>query len=624
MLKRLKYLAAIFAIAVLLFEVNRVVFLIYYNDMAVGCSGSELFKAILYGLKLDVITAGYITILPLLATMVAIWLPVGERGCRIWSRVMMWYYAIITTLVAVIETADIGMFGDWQSRIDAQIMIYSPKEMMASVSLMNGISALLYIGVTLIVALYLFRYATRRWFHPQFNPTSPIKSLKPLHVRLTSTLVMLFVAASLFVVIRGGLSTATANVSKAYFSPKMFLNQLAVNPVFSFLSTLFDGDNLDEYNFYSEDEAIVVFEEAMTNDCNAEEVREDWLRVERPNVVLIILEGMGRTITDATDGGEAVAPNLLRLREEGIWFENLYASSFRTDRGTVAILSGFPAQPKMSIMKYPNRAAKLPGIARSLRDEGYATRFIYGGDANFTNTRAYLFATGFNEVADEREVSFGGHSSKWGAADNAVFAWAESAILSRMDGVTPTFDVILTLSSHEPFEVPYRRLSNDMLNAFAFTDDAVGTFVERLRQSKHWDNTLVVIIPDHGYPYPSTVGNNSPERHHIPMLWVGGAIREPMVIHDHIAQTDLAATLLSQLNIEHDDYVFSRDIASSRSSRFGYWTFNNGFGIIDSLGTTIYDHTSGMLLRDDCDTAHLRLRRGKAMLQRTFMEIKRL
>ena len=100
-------------------------------------------------------------------------------------------------------------------------------------------------------------------------------------------------------------------------------------------------------------------------------------------------------------------------------------------------------------------------------------------------------------------------------------------------------------------------------------------------------------------------------------------MNEAMEITDYISQTDLAATLLSQLGIDHSDFIFSRDLASTAYSRFGYWTFNNGFGIIDSRGTTLYDHTGGMLMRND-DNDTLRLRNGKAILQRTFMEIKAL
>ncbi len=623
MFKRLKYLIAVFVIAVLLFQVNRLVFLAYNHALAANCSFGELGMAILHGFKLDFITAGYFTVLPLLATIVTIWLPVSERGARIWHRIMVCYFAVMMLLVALIETADIGMFEEWQTRIDAQVMIYSPKEMLASVSLTNGIIGFLYFAATMTLGVLMYHWATRRWFDPKFELKNRFfKSLKVNYIRPLSTLMMVLVAAVLFVVVRGGLTTATANISKAYFSPNMFLNQVAVNPFFSFFSTLIEGEDINEYNFYDDSEAEVIFYEAMHRDCQEDATSEKWLKHERPNVIILITESLGRAVTDGFEGNTAVTPNINRLRGEGIWFENCYASSFRTDRGTVAILSGFPAQPKMSIMAHANKAAKLTGLARSMRDVGYETRFIYGGDANFTNTRAYLFGVGFNEVADEREVNFGGHRSKWGSADDAVLNWASDAIISRMNSGKPTLDVILTLSSHEPFEVPYNCLKDKKLNAYAFTDREVGAFVERLRSSEHWDNTLVVIISDHGRPSESS-SNSSPERHHIPMLWVGGAVNEAMEITDYISQTDLAATLLAQLGIDHSDFIFSRDISSSATSRFGYWTFNNGFGVIDSCGVSIYDHTMRMALQNDNNDT-IRLRNGKAILQRTFMEIKRM
>ena len=623
MLKRLKYLIAVFVIAVLIFQINRLIFLGYNHALTTNCSLGELCMAILHGFKLDFITAGYFTALPLLATIVTIWLPVSERGVRIWHRIMVCYFVAMMAIVALIETADIGMFEEWQTRIDAQVMIYSPKEMLASVSLTNGIIGFLYFATTIASGVWMFHWATRRWFDPKFELKNTLfKSLKSKHIRPLSTLMMVLVAAVLFVVMRGGLTTATANISKAYFSSNLFLNQVAVNPFFSFFSTLIEGEDFNEYNFYDESEAEAIFHEAMHNACYEDATSDMWLRHERPNVVIIITESLGRTVTDGFEGNTAVTPNINRLRGEGIWFENCYASSFRTDRGTVAILSGFPAQPKMSIMAHPNKIAKLTGIAQSMRNVGYETRFIYGGDANFTNTRAYLYNVGFNEVVDEREVNFGGHRSKWGSADDAVLNWASDAIISRMNSGNPTLDVILTLSSHEPFEVPYNGLNDKKLNAYAFTDREVGAFVERLRSSEHWDNTLVVIISDHGRPSESE-SCSSPERHHIPMLWVGGAVNEAMEITDYMSQTDLAATLLAQLGIDHSDFIFSRDISSPDTSRFGYWTFNNGFGIIDSCGVSIYDHTMRTVIQNDNNDT-TRLRNGKAILQRTFMEINRM
>lgn len=608
------FVVAIFAATMLLSSLNRVVFILYNRALCEGCSLADFGLALLHGLKLDMSVAGYVTVVPLLISLATIWIGDNKSIINVLRRIVMLYFCAVTLLFACVQCADIGMFGEWQSRIDSQIFIYSPREMMASLSAVHVIVAIAYISATLIVGLYLYRLAVRRWFAPT--------ETEFIAARIVTTSVMLIVAGLLFVAIRGGLTTATANVSKAYFSSNMFLNQTAVNPLFSLLDSLLSEECFDEYQFSSEEEAKAVLNEIMHND---DRLMDRWLRTERPNIILLIVEGMGRTITDTKIGGESVTPNIERLREDGIWFENLYASSFRTDRGTVATLSGFPAQPKMSIMKYPKRASHLAGIASSLADAGYATRFFYGGDANFTNTRAYLYATGYHEVIDESSLSLDGHRSKWGYADDVVLAAAADAILEQMDRGEQCFNTILTLSSHEPFEVPYTRLEDKTLNAFAFTDMVVGEFVERMRSSEHWNNTLIIIIPDHGYPYPSSISSHSAERHHIPMLWLGGAVTKGRNIESYAAQTDLAATLLAQLSLPHDNFPFSRNIASDKATHFGYWAFNNGFGIADSEGVTIYDcDNAETIVSTTAEKEQEHLRCGKALLQSTFYVIESL
>lgn len=623
MLKRLKFIVATFVAALVLFAANRVVFMLYNHTSAAGCSTWELMQTLVYGLKLDSTTAGYITAIPLLVSLATVWLPRGVRIERLLTRILNIYFALIAIVIAIIQTADIGMFEAWQTRIDSQIFLYTPEEMLASVSLVNGIVAALYIIATVTIAIWLFGGVVRRWFIPTIQPRED-----SITRRVATTLGMLLLAGTLFVVIRGGVTTATANVSKAYFSPKMFLNQTAVNPIFSLLSSMSSTNDFEGYTFMDDAECEELFSRVVMGDIAETHptdgaTRDVWLTHKRPNIVLIIVEGMGRTITDAEEAGKAVTPSLNALKGDGVWFENLYASSFRTDRGTVATLSGFPAQPKISVMKYPTKAAQLPSIARSLANEGYATHFWYGGDANFTNTRAYLYATGFDDVTDQELLPNAGHLSKWGIADDTVIEHIADVILARNSDNEPTLDVVLTLSSHEPFEVPYSRLDNPMLNAFAFTDSVIGNFVERVRSSDKWQNTLIIIIPDHGYPYPATIGNNTPQRHHIPMLWIGGAARSGIVVDKYASQTDLAATLLAQMEIRHDDFLFSRDIARSTTPEFGYWSFNDGFGVIDSLGVTIYDHSTGTTLGTAAPNDTMRLIRGETMLQKTFIELKR-
>ena len=621
MWRRLGFIVATFAIALLLSIVNRGVFILYNYELAADYSVGELLLCFLHGLKLDASIAGYITALPVISTIVTLWQPEGWRSDRAWRRLHLAYFAVVVTLVALLETADIGAFGAWQSRIDAQVLIYSPKEMMASLTVGNAIGALCYVAATVAGGVWLYRRAVERWFMPQLT-----EEKMPRMVQLINTMILVLVAGVVFLVIRGGVTTATANVSKAHFSSDMQLNQIAVNPIFSFMESATAGDDFEQYDFFERAEAERLFAEVLTAEGGEMTALDGvWLNNRRPNIVLVIMEGYGRTMTDAYEGDQPVAPRINALKSEGIWFDRLYASSFRTDRGTVATLSGFPGQPIMSIMKLPNKASRLPGIAQSLYDEGYATRFIYGGDANFTNTRAYLYATGFQEIVDDSTLKLDGHRSKWGYADDALLDYASEAILSRIEAQEqPTFDVILTLSSHEPYEVPYERLNDARLNSFAFTDEAIGNFVDRLRSSEQWEDMLVILLPDHGTPYPANIGNNTPLRHHIPMLWLGGAVEQSFVVEECMAQTDLAATLLAQLGVTHDDFTFSRNIASPEASHFGYWAFNNGFGIIDSRGTTIYDCTTEQVVVSENDADNHRLNRGKAFLQKTFIEIREM
>jgi len=618
----IKFILETFVISLLLSVVNRIVFIIYYRELLSEFSMSELLQAFVHGFQLDSSIAAYMIAIPLLSCIACIWIPVNKRSSKIWQWGMTSYFALMTILVSVIETADIGMFGAWLSRIDSQIFIYTPQEMMASVSMTDFIAAAVYVSVTVSLAVWLYSKSIRRCFCPESG--SECDSWK---VRSARTFIMIIICGLTFLVIRGGVTTATANVSKAFFSNKLLLNQVAVNPVFSLMESTLESQtkNMDQYAWFSEEEADAIFREALSSaNPYPEENRPQWLNTARPDIVLVVMEGMGRTMTDIYEGDTPVAPEINRLKNEGLWFDRFYSSSFRTDRGNVAIFSGFPGQPNMSIMKQTNKAAKLPGLPLVLKNEGYMTRFTYGGDSNFTNTRAYMYSCGFEEVVDETGMNLEGHRSKWGYADDIVLDFAADEIIKRIKAEDkPVFDAILTLSSHEPFEVPYERLHTPLLNSFAFTDEQIGRFVEKLRATEEWENMLVILVPDHSTPYPTSIGNSSPERHHLPMLWLGGAVNQNMVIDEYMSQTDIAATLLGQMGISHDEFIFSRDITSCKTSRFGYWTYNNGFGIIDENGASIYDCSTERIIRNDGEDS-LRLQYGKAILQKTFMEIRNL
>ena len=169
---------------------------------------------------------------------------------------------------------------------------------------------------------------------------------------------------------------------------------------------------------------------------------------------------------ESLGGIPGVMPNLEKIASEGILFTNFYANSFRTDRGLTSILSGYPAQPTASIMKYPAKSQSLPGISKSLRKAGYDTQFLYGGDADFTNMRSYFISMGMDNIVCDRDFPLSQRLSKWGVPDDVTFEKFYSLI--KEQSREPFMKMFLTLSSHEPFDVPMNRLEDCLL----YTSDA--------------------------------------------------------------------------------------------------------------------------------------------------------
>ena len=587
----LLFLGALFAMSLLVMAIEKPLFLLWYHAQAAEASAAELALVVWNGLKLDQTVAGYITALPLLVVLAALWIP-GR-----WSRsVLKGYLLVIAAVAATAFAANLALYEYWAFPLDSSVLQYlaSPKEALASVTAGQLLLQLL-VAAAVFGGMAWCYLRVLRLYDPARRSTH----------RAGSTLVLLLAAGVLFLPIRGGVSVATANVSKVYFSGRMFLNHAAVNPLFSFLSTLSDGDDaLYEYEFFPEPERAAIFE-PLRGDLPAGIGTDTLLRTRRPNVVLFLVESFGRSTVDERVGGEPVAPEFQRLKGEGVYFDNLFANSFRTDRGTVAVLSGFPAQTTMSVMKLPVKSQRLPSIARSLRREGYATSFYYGGDLNFTNTASYLYGTGFDRLTWQKDLHFDAPTSKWGYADDVVIDAFTDHVLAEAASQRPFFAAMLTLSSHEPFDVPFAKFDDPMLNAMAFTDACLGRFVERVRQTPVWKDLLVILIADHAYPYPYGIANSDALRHRIPMLWLGGAVRRPAVVETYGSQSDLAATLLAQLGIAHGDFLFSRDLFDPARPKFGYWCFNNGFGVADAGGTTIFDCTSARVISPDLSLIHI-------------------
>lgn len=604
-MSRILYLLRLWLSLLLLFALGKMVFLMYNADVSpFGCA--DAWQVWWHGLTMDISTAGYVTALPLLLALVSVW------WCNLPLRWVLWpYLTVVAVLLAVIIGGDTVLYEFWKFKLNAAIFGYmqNPEGATSSVSPLFIITR---VGGILLLAVLAGWLLLRR---------TPVH-FPAVHRRLVHTVLLILCGGALFVGIRGGVQQGVMNVGVAYYSPSLFLNHAAVNPAFSLLSSLSKTKDFGgQFNWQDDKSLARSFEGLYPGET--EDIQDTLLRVKRPNVLVVLMESFGSKFVHELGGLPDVAPGMSRLIPQSIFWTRFYSNSFRTDRGTVSAFSGWVSYPTVSLMRLPEKLNHLPSLARSLQREGYHTGYLYGGDITIMNKKGYLVATGYRQLTSaadfpKRETS----ESKWGANDS-VTARRTYEMIAGGQMPEPWHMTFQTLSSHEPFEVPYHRLSDKKLNAFAFTDHCVTTLIDSLRNTPQWDNLLVILIPDHGFLYDLTY--ESPEFFHAPMLWLGGAIREPRRMEVLMNQSDLAATLLSQMGISHTDFPWSRNVLSRNYSYpFAYSSFPSGILFADSTGVSVFDITSRKPITEQPAPSPDRIHKAKTILQMSYDRLEQL
>lgn len=605
MKKRIAYISLYFFTVLLIFILQKPLFMLYNGSIEKGFGFADYMQVMVHGASLDAATAGYLTAFPFLLVLISIWF----RKFPL-KKILYGYYILAAALISIIFVVDMALYTFWGFKLDASVFLYidSPKEALASVSV--GFILLRVLAILLLIAL-------NSWVLLKITPSVLTATRK----RIAGTAGMLLLGGVLFIIIRGGVTESTSNIGQVYFSNEPFLNHSAVNPDFSLLSSMGKSqDFASEFNFFDEEKRAALFD-GLYPTTDGDSIIQ-VLNTKRPNILIILMEGFGGAFVEPLGGLPDVTPHFNRLSKEGIFFTNCYANSFRTDRGTVCTFSGYLGLPMASVMKIPAKSRTLPAIAEGLSKAGYKTDFLYGGDINFTNMKSYLLSTGYQRLTANTDFSLAEQTSNaWGVNDDITFEYLYNQLRNRKEE-GPWHTAFLTLSSHEPFEVPYHRLEDKIPNAFAYTDECLGKFVDRLKQTPAWKDLLVICLPDHGFYYPREGSNAMPRFYHIPLLWLGGAVKQPMQVDKIMNQTDLAATLLGQLGLEHTAFTFSRNVlGSDYKYPFAFYSFNNGFSFRDSTGVTVFDNNSGSILFDEPEADESRLDKGKAILQTVYDDL---
>jgi phosphoglycerol transferase MdoB-like AlkP superfamily enzyme len=599
----------LFLLWTLIGALSKLAFLAVYASIIDGICASDWWDVIWHGLVLDVAIAGYLTIIPALIFIASLWIESKTIGC-IWNG----YVGIVAFISSLAYVANIALYGFWGFPLDNTPLLYiktSPSDAMASVTTGQLIGGFLAVCASTV---FIYLLITRLVKLPKAQQNG-----KPL----LQTIVMLLLTALLIIPIRGGFGTGTNHTGAVYYSTNIRLCHAAVNPIFCFIESVTHEENIaDRYRFMDDKEATDIFNDMTYTALRADSVGVFSLREESQprNVVVIMLESFSKYIMTEAGHVKGITPNLDRYTKEGIYFKNFYANSFRTDRAIVSILSGLPAQPTMSVMDIPHKSTSLPSIASAMGKAGYNSTFYYGGDTNYSNMKSYLMGTGFQNVVSDKDFPKELHTGKWGVADGPVY----ERILKDMntsDKKEKHLRVVMSESSHEPFDVPFKsHIKEPELNAFYYADKCLGEFVEAMKKRADWDNTLVLIVPDHLGAYPLNIDNYAMWRYEIPMILLGGNVAAQQV-ETIGCQTDIPATLLGILGIEHNEFLFSKDILDAKAPHFAFFTFPDAMGMVTEENTVIYDNALNKAVFDEGSKKGLNKKKVQAYLQKLYDKI---
>ena len=588
---------------------SKFVFLAVYASIIEGISASDWWDVIWHGLVLDVAIAGYLTIIPALIFIASLWTE---------SKVTEWiwkgYVGIVAFISSLAYVANIALYGFWGFPLDNTPLLYiktSPSDAMASVTTGQLIGGLLAVCASTV---FIYLLITRLVRLPKAQQNG-----KPW----LQTIVILLLTALLIIPIRGGFGAGTNHTGAVYYSTNIRLCHAAVNPIFCFIeSVTHDEDIADRYRFMDDKEATDVFSDMTCTALRGDSVGVFSLRGENQprNVVVIMLESFSKYIMTEAGHVKGITPNLDRYSREGMYFTRFYANSFRTDRAIVSILSGLPAQPTMSVMDIPHKSTSLPSIASAMGKAGYNSTFYYGGDTNYSNMKSYLMGTGFQNVVSDKDFPKELHTGKWGVADGPVYERILKDMIAS-DKKEKHLRVVMSESSHEPFDVPFKsHIKEPELNAFYYADKCLGEFVEAMKKKTDWDNTLVLIVPDHLGAYPLNIDNYAMWRYEIPMILLGGKINAQQ--KETIGcQSDIPATLLGILGVEHNEFLFSKDILDANAPHFAFFTFPDAMGMVTEENTVIYDNALNKAVFDEGSKKGLNKKRVQAYLQKLYDKI---
>ncbi len=620
MFKSLIFFARFFAFWLLFFLLDRLAFLFIFHQKLRDIPFNERVLTLYHGLRLDLSMTAYLCVIPLL--VFSAWFLSKKTTLNFtWISIYNKVFIVVFSILAVIN---FNIYREWGSKVNERafgFLIDTPNEALASSAsspiLLSGITFLLLVGISF-------------YFHSKIIKAT--YGLKTGSIWLKTVIIFLLIGTN-FICIRGGLGVSPNNQSMAYFSEHQILNHAAVNTEWNLISSVLASKktNKNPYSYFTEAKASSTVADLYHTQ---KDTTVNILTTKTPNIVIFILESFTANLTKTLGNEDGITPHFDSLMNKGFSFNKIYAAGNRTDKGLIGTLAGFPTLGTGSIVKWPEKMQKIPAISSSLAKHNYHTSFFYGGESEFDNYKAFILGHNYQVLRDKNSFDQKDMNSKWGAYDGLVF---DKQLQSANKTKQPFFSTILSLTNHEPFELPsaYKFGKDDIVQRFKstayYTDSCINAYLTKARKQAWYKNTLFVFIADHGHIYPKNKYDVfRPERYHIPFLFYGDVIKNEFKgkNSDKVgSQIDLASTLLAQLDISTTGFIWSKNLLNPYNKGFAFFSWDNGLGFINEQQCVTFDNVGKNILYERTENpvaTQTNLTKGKAYLQTAYQQFIKL
>lgn len=616
MRKIIKYIFSLLLFWLLLFDLNRLIFLAVQYPLLQKLSPGEIAASFRYAFPVDLSAACYTCVFPFLLVLTAY-----ITGRKMWLSICRYLVLLFLLLHCMIAYGETGLYTQWQSKLNYQALAHfaHPSEVFSTVSW--GLM-ILFFGLTAVLGV-LFFMAYNRWIHPATFPFTAA----PLKRRAwTGALILATGGFLLLTGIRGGWKRFPLSESRAFYSSHAVLNDAAVNPAWGLANSLKEYSRIHKKNpfaLYPPETAAAVADSLF---YVPRDTTVSILTTTRPNIVFFILESW---TSDALQnpGNIPITPVMDSLIHGGVYFDRCYATGFVSDQGVPGTLSAFPACYGFSVCTDPVKSEPVPAINEVLGKAGYQTGFIYGGQLDFGNIRSYIYNKKFNLVRAGMDFPLSMPRSSLGIPDG-VLVDSVATLLDHAQG--PFFYCWYTLSSHMPYDIPAAPAlhpgshEDPFLNSMHYSDLAIGALFKKIRTKPWYKNTLFVFVSDHSHESQYTRAVQDKDRHRIPLLFYGDVIKPEWrgrTIPRITSQLDIAATLLAQLGLSHAAFPWSKNLFNPYAPAFAAYNYWNGAGLVTPQGFVAFDNRfPDFLLTDLKDSSRIKrmLRSAHVLQQKAY------